>query len=411
MSRVVAAAVVVGIVLVAATGSVTRAQTETPAATASPKPVVTSQEPPILKAIMDAGWHLEAARPQLPAVQVVHRLDQIESEDWTEYAYDGGALRLCVSASSKRHGRGSKSDNVFAILVDTRQPKYSDFNQLPSTPSYTVDHHGPYVLVMPLRPIDTEVFHKLQTKQWTEDQLQRVIGRTSYHYCQYCRNGGPERYFHLSFVPEGLLFEGKETHGDGSEVTYQLGNSGPPLPPFTTVSALDYGDLQRKTRDAFAKMLFWDRDATDQIIADGQESPDGRFVVGYEGTEIWWEQDVVIRERDMPERYYRMPQRIRDKDILWLNDHTVLLYIFDLEDFCSIDAISGEVQYVARVEWPKDFGISGPHQFWYISEDDQKHTINIPKRPSRRRPSNEIDTSYLDIPEVPLVHIKPDAKK
>ena len=48
--------------------------------TAGPAPVVKAQEPPVLKIIMDAHWKLDAARPQLPPVQIVHE-EKLETQD------------------------------------------------------------------------------------------------------------------------------------------------------------------------------------------------------------------------------------------------------------------------------------------------------------------------------------------
>ena len=127
-------------------------------ATASGEADVVAQthEPTVLKTLVAARWHLESARRTLPPVQLVHKED-LETQDFVQYAFDGGALRLFVSP-------GPKSDDIFALLVDTRLPRYANFTQLTSTERYTVHRHGTFVAVIPFRPVSRDLFEKLKSR-------------------------------------------------------------------------------------------------------------------------------------------------------------------------------------------------------------------------------------------------------
>src|SRR5262249_42842066 len=139
----------------------------------TPTPNTATPEPPILRIIIDSHWKLDRARPQLPPVQVVHE-KHLETQDWIEHAYDGGKLRLFVSA-------GDKND-IFAVLVDTRDPKYASFAQPFFAEHYAVFHHAPYAVVVPVHPVSQEQFTKLKAKLWTEEGVRQQLGVPSYHW-------------------------------------------------------------------------------------------------------------------------------------------------------------------------------------------------------------------------------------
>ncbi len=363
-----------------------------PATTSKPAAIANTEEPAVLKKIIASHWHLENARPALPPVQVIHE-ERVFTQDWIEYAFEGGALRLFLS-------RESKPAEIFAVLVDIHHAKYSDFTTLISTDRYAVYHHDPYVLVLPVRPISPTQFNRLKGRRWTEKELRKEIGPASNDSCEGCFNGGPGRYLHLLFVPQGLSFESEDTNGSGSVAEYQLegteGDDGPPLPPLTALSTLEYGQLQRKIRDGFAKMLFDEREYVESTLAKGMRSPDGRFVVGdVDFSEAYNDADVVIGERNMPERYYRAayfavgPYR-------WLDGETVAFEVCGAtEQLYTLDAVTGDMNLVADIDgWDPhtmtansvvDFGASGPHTFWYKTEDGQKHEVNLLHRRSRPR--------------------------
>src|SRR5437870_1237768 len=90
--------------------------------------VVEAKEPALLKTLAAARWRLASARAALPPVQLVHT-EALEMQNYIQYAFDGGALRLCVSP-------GRKGGDIFALLVDTSEPRYQNFVRLGSTERY-----------------------------------------------------------------------------------------------------------------------------------------------------------------------------------------------------------------------------------------------------------------------------------
>jgi len=136
--------------------------------------VAGAQEPALLKTIAAARWRLASAGAALPPVQLVHN-EALETQDFIQYTFDGGALRLCVSP-------GRNGGDIFALLVNTGEPRYGNSAQLASTQRYAIYHHGAYVVVVPLRPVSQELFDKLKARRWTADELQQHLGTPSYHW-------------------------------------------------------------------------------------------------------------------------------------------------------------------------------------------------------------------------------------
>src|SRR6266849_2018328 len=81
-------------------------------------------QPNVLNQLNAARWRMAPARRVLPPVQLAHK-EISESGHFMEYAFEGGALRLYVSLAA--------SDDIFAVLVDTRLPRYAKFAQLASS--------------------------------------------------------------------------------------------------------------------------------------------------------------------------------------------------------------------------------------------------------------------------------------
>jgi hypothetical protein len=315
-------------------------------------------------------------------VQLVHN-EGLEIQDFIQYAFDGGALRLCVSPDPKE-------GDIFALLVDTREPRYANFTQVGSTKRYTTTHHGAYLLVMPLRPVNQKLFDKLKSKLWTDAELQQRLGAPSYHW--HVHGVG---YSGLTYVPEGLSFIG-DFPRPGAAIRYQMyaqdveaewGKEHPfDLPPLALLAQLDYATLQRRYRAEFANTLLSQREQIDAALANGKHSPDGRFVVGHVNlVGPFTGEEVVIRELSKPERRYPAPHFTYDKDYLWLNARTILFKVYTTDqEFYTIDATTGAMELEARVPGDQrisDFGVSGPNQFWYKTVDEEKHQVTV-QRPT-----------------------------
>lgn len=359
---------------------------------ASPMATAKAQEPAILKAIVAARWRLSRARAVLPPVQLVHS-EHLEIQDFVQHAFDGGALRLCVSP-------GHKGGSIFAVLVDTREPRYENFARLTSTERYATYHHGAYVVVVPLQLVSPDVFDRLRLKLWTEQELQQLLGAASYHW--HVHGVG---YLGLSYIPQGLSFMGDwqdarsavkyQLFARDSEEQWQTEHDSYDRPPLALLSRLDAATLQGTGRAAFANELLSQREQIDQGLANGKRSPDGRFVVGHVNVGgLANTEEVVIRERGKPERRYPAPYFTDDKDYLWLDARTIVFKAYAVDEkFYTIDARTGATKLVATLpdEHPfedrldsqrvVDFGVSGAHRFWYKTTDGQVHDVTIQPAP------------------------------
>ena len=101
---------VVAALVVLSCGPAFAAHAKRPPADHKAVPAVAEAEPAVLKKIMAAHWQLAGALPGLPQLQVVHN-EALEFQDFVQYAFDGGALRLCVSP-------GPRQNDIFALLYN-----------------------------------------------------------------------------------------------------------------------------------------------------------------------------------------------------------------------------------------------------------------------------------------------------
>ncbi len=371
---------VVAALVVLSCGPAFAAHAKRPPADHKAVPAVAEAEPAVLKKIMAAHWQLAGALPGLPQLQVVHN-EALEFQDFVQYAFDGGALRLCVSP-------GPRQNDIFALLVDTRVPRYASFSKLASTERYTTYRQGAYVAVLPLRPVSQKVFESLRAKQWTADELGQLLGVPSYRW--HVHGAG---HLGLTYIPQGLSFIGEPA----APVAYQLHaadveeewgeqqNLDLSLPPLRSLSELKYLKLQTDVREGFAKDLLSQRERIDQALAHGKRSPDGRFVVGHANLAGGMDnaEELVLREGTKPEQRIRAPHFINDKGYLWLNPRTVIFQVNvgDLE-FYALDAPTGTMKQVAKApnDSPRpvaELGVSGPQRFWYKTADGGTHEVTV----------------------------------
>jgi hypothetical protein len=225
---------------------------------------------------------------------------------------------------------------------------------LVSTEHYTVYRHGTYVVVVPIRPVSRDLFKRLRSRKWTANRLPQQLGAPSYHW--HVHGVG---YLGLTYVPQGLSFIGNPR--PGAEGLYQLHAQEVEaewakqheidLPPLAQLSELDVTKLSREGREEFANALLTQRGQIDDAIANGKRSPDGRFVVGHVNLGgLANTEEVVIQEDSKPERRYHAPHLLVDTSILWLNAHTLVLWISTAdEDFYAMDASTGKMELVAKV--------------------------------------------------------------
>lgn len=122
-------------------------------------------------------------------------------------------------------------------------------------------------------------------------------------------------------------------------------------------------------------------------MATGIPSPDGRLVVGRVNLGgLANTEELVIRERDRPERRYPAPHFTDEKTYRWLDARTVLfaVVVFDQEIY-SLDARSGALTLLAKVPYAPasanpvvDFGMSNAGTLWYRTADGVRHEAVVP---------------------------------
>jgi hypothetical protein len=318
--------------------------------------------------LVTGNWQLRAVRTALPAVQLAHD-DLLEWQILRQYAFDGGALRLYIS-------RGSSGGEIFAALTDTRVPAYRGFADLGSTEAYAVYRDGPYALVLPTDPVSAKTFVMLKARQWLFADLHRLLGAPSVHW--HIHGVG---YSGFDYIPQGLSFI-LDQEGATDPGLYQLNAGvGDDLPSLDSLAGLDYAEMQRAIRNAFANEILCQREEIDHELANGTSSPNGHFIAapinlgGLANT-----QEVAIRERGKPEWRYPAPHFI-ESDCLWLGDRTVVFKIGVPQDsIYSLDISSGASREIVSSDKVREFGISGRDELWYTTGDGQRHPVTVPPR-------------------------------
>jgi hypothetical protein len=348
-------------------------------------------EPALLKKMAAAHWRFARAKAALPPVQVVYK--EFGTQDFIQDAFEGGALRLCVSP-------GRKGGDIFALLVDTRVPRYANFTQLASADRYATYRHGAYAVVVPLRPVSQQLFDKLKASRWTIEELQQQLGAPSYNW--HVHGMG---YLGVTYVAQGLSFVGEQDR-PGAVVKYQVHAEAVEakwgeehkfdfrLPPLVALSQLDYTTLQRECREEFANEFLNQREQIDQALANGKRSPNGRFTAGTMNfVGVAYTEELIVRETGKPEQRYYAPTN----EYLWLNARTIVFKVGWAvgEEFQTMDALTGAKNVVVSIPDESssflgdpqvvDFGVSGPQRFWYKTKDGERHEVRVrhQARPSK----------------------------
>lgn len=333
-----------------------------------------AHRPSVLTSLVAGQWQLAKVRAALPRPQQVDP-ERLEFQDFVQYVFDGGAFRLCVDPGGA---------SVFGLLVDASRSRYRDFARLAASRGYAVYHEGRYVLVVPIRNVPRALMQRLGARRWREKELTHLLGPPSYHW--HVHGVGD---WGLTFVPLGLSFVGG-WRNDRSTVAYQLvteepgcGEAG--LPPLASSRDVDRRALTRRVRDAFARELLGQREQIDQALATGVPSPDGRFVVGRVNLGgLANTEQLVIRERDRPERRYPAPHFTDEKTYRWRDARTVLFEVQVVDqEFYSLDARTGALTLLAKVPYDSanpvvDFGTSSARTLWYRTADGARHEAVVP---------------------------------
>ncbi len=224
--------------------------------------------PSVLRTIAAVGWRLEPALAALPPRQLAQTVE-LEEFDYDEDQFDGGALRVYVN-------RPSGGGEIFAVLADSRAAAYRAFADLQSSNAYTVYRYGPYAVVLPDRPVPRPLFAKLKTRQWSSNDLHRLVGTPSFDW--HVHGVGHSGF---TYVPQGLVFaldRMSDVTGIVSRRRYQLDDGSNDIPPLKSLARIDYAEMSRDVRGGFANELLCDREQIDRELATGTASPDGRMI-------------------------------------------------------------------------------------------------------------------------------------
>jgi hypothetical protein len=326
------------------------------------------------------GWSFEKLRSSLPAPDVVQDQD-LEIHDWTEHAYDGGALRLYVSR---------RGDRLIALLADTRRSPFRDAPDVGSAGRHFTHAESSFVVIMPNLPVERVEFETLRARAWDPTEAENRLGPASYR--RHVHGGG---WLFWEWVGEGLSLVAP---GPGEPfrlwdwtLPSEFYEVVPDKPPAATAVPYEtYLSGLHERHRKFAALLVRERQQVEAALAAGTVSPDGRFVVApvcLGGT--YNTAQTAVMERGKAERLFPAGYFTERDDYVWLDDRTVLWRVDDAVSvkFSTLDAITGRRELVLtlpRSPRKPAFGVSGPRSFWWSGADGERHHVVLEDGPQAR---------------------------
>ncbi|MGE5675993.1 MAG: hypothetical protein ACM3XM_19315, partial [Mycobacterium leprae] len=300
----------------------------------------------LLKQAEQAGWEMAKLRTALPPVEGRYQDTSVEDPDYIQYAYLGGALRLYVDSGDQR---------LLGFLVDTRFAPYAEAPSLAAGSQTAVVVVPPYVAVLHSHPATEAVVEQLKSRSWSKAELEQQLGQPSYRFHQHGVGS-----FMLTYLPEGLQFEGFDTYQLKMEIPYAAA-----LP---------------RTFDLFAKSMARQLADVQKALASGKRSPDGRFRAGKLSMAGYWGDFLLVQEPGKAEQRYQLGYSLGNYE--WLDDHTLIfceMYLFgDDHPLYTINVLTGERKEAVRLTGFRDsFGVSAPGRIWYMTGDGQSHEAMI----------------------------------
>lgn len=338
--------------------------------------------PALMQCITSAEWKMSKARKCLPEPQVVQP-EELETQDYIQYAYNGGALRLYVNSVSEWWQKRSKksatlTEDVFAVLVDTRVVEFRKFLQASNTPEYVIYQDSPYTVIIRQQSVDAELFKVLKSQMWNIDELKKHLGPPSFHW--HAHGIG---YYGIDYVPQGLTFVGGLPDPLQIVDPSQLGMDYPPL---SALAELQYEKLRDKARARFAHHAASQQKQIEAALEEGVRSPDGQFTIApinLGGAAN--DQQLIIRKGQQPERRYGIGYSWTDRnDYLWADMRTILCKRWegDRVAFYLMNADTGEETHVTDIDYDDpdqvQFGILPVWRFWYRTPDGVRHVMKLP---------------------------------
>jgi len=347
-------------------------------ALAAPRDVLGASPAAIVRAVEAVDWRFDAVHTSLPPVDAVYDRP-LEVEDWREYAYDGGALRVYVSRDGGR---------IIALLGDTSRPPYEQLKELELSARYDVVTVSQYAIVVPIRPIDEKLFEQVKAKSWTPAHLAERLGPPSYQH--HVHGAG---WMFLEWVPQALSFV-EDPAAPGSfylcDWTVDVDEFGQPSRA-THLAYADYREHVHAGAAALARKIADDRETIAKGLSAGARSPDGRLVAAAVDLGVNTP-DIAIGERGRAER--RHPAHYFVSNVTWLDEGTVLYRVDDPVgevDFYTLDAAAGRSHRVVHLPEdsvqhvdPAPVRVLGHRRFSYRTMDGREHEVTVPPRKDER---------------------------
>jgi len=218
---------------------------------------------PVIDLLKQAGWRFEDLRGQLPVPEA--QTLGIEIQDFREYAYYGGALRVYVSRDALQ---------VFAVLFDGTSASVRSAADLTSRSGLVVERAGRWIVALRAQPIPSDLFDTLKRTEWSAEQLDARLGPVSFR--QHVHGlGSWIRWYAVA----GLEFLEPEPLKYRLVNALDLSGQEPESRSDAVVEALQYEAVAHGTRRGVAWRLLEQRKQIDDALAQGRWSPDGRFTV------------------------------------------------------------------------------------------------------------------------------------
>lgn len=309
-----------------------------PAPVSAPQATESKPAPVFLQQILDTGWKLSALTGLPPRERPAE-----QKEQW-ELIYEGGALRLY------RDG----PDSLYALVVDHTQPAYQGFQSLTSGGNFVAAHRGKYTSVLRIAPVSESTMTELASREWTQEELTARFGEPT----SKVHNHGIGTWS-VTYVPQGLVFEEEEER--------------------LTLVQIPPEQIWRER----AESLVYAPNHIDEILAEGKDSPDGRFRAAYLEGGGYWSQFIVVREIGRSETSYHAQYFIAD--YFWLDNRRLVYGEVQMGRpyrFHVIDVVAEkELDWVEVEDEVTEFGPAGENQIWYTGEDGSRQYVTVPGSP------------------------------
>lgn len=270
-----------------------------------------------------------------------------ENSDYFEYAFNAGSLRIYASAYDGR---------VFGLFADLS--KYPWLKQASSSERDIVYKLKNYCIMVPRNPIEPDTFTMIKSRSLKVDTIEKIMGKPSYR----AHIHGIGHYV-VSYLPEGLCFIG----GPNMDSTFTLYPYLIDNPDITDLAALtkfnysleyaDYINNQNEMIKEFAVQKIEELMKAERALEQGIVSPNKELTAGYLSDGGYWEQWIVIKDKNRPE--VRVNAEYFIEDYKWLNNET-LLYVTMMGQFFSVDAKTGRQKQIYEANiMPTSFVVSG----------------------------------------------------